>query len=200
LFILGGVFGATGAGGGALVGAGIPRWRPPTRLAFHERGGAGPIGSLALAVGVTSSLGEDRATSGAVALRFLTRFGPYLAAGPELGYYHFGRTQLMSASGPGPTIARGARQLGIATVLAVPADGAFQGQLLVGLGLLSHRWDHPTYDHHFGGSAGLAGQWRLSTLFALSGEARLWTVLDDQRGSGGGHRFATLTTGLAAHW
>jgi hypothetical protein len=193
-------FGAAGAATGALVGAGVPMWRVRSADGpFHERGGHDLIGGLTVAVGVATALGEPQSTSGAFAVSFVSRFGRHLGAGPELGYFHLGRTQLISASGSGPWVTREARHLGGAVQVRAPA-GSVEGRATLGLSWLSRRWDGLGHTNHLAGSLGVGGSWWLSQALALAGDVRLWTVLDKHRRSAAGLSVATLTAGPSARW
>lgn len=170
---------------GALVGTGLPVRQPAGyRPAFWEHA-EGEIGVLSLHLGATRVTGGDnrQLASPAGRLSFLVKLGPYLALGPELGYYPQRRL------GHTPPEDRDHQSVALAGAVRAGAPlGAFYPYLLAGYG-------YHTGGLNEAGALAAGGEWRWRPNVGVGGELRLTGDID-----GTPTPFMTVTAAVSWHW
>ncbi len=155
------LIGSAGAAVGALIGAGIPRRRPPgSELSFWQRA-SGSMGTLSAGLGAASILdGAEGGTSVATQLGYYVNFGRFVSVGPEFGYSRFG-SALIRFPRDSFRIDRMSWRLGGAVRINGPFLADLRPYVLAGLGIYGWRWESTSTNESLGGNAGLGVEWMM---------------------------------------
>jgi hypothetical protein len=183
---------AAGGIAGGIIGAALPWQHDPGDSHFWQRAD-GPLGTLGLQLGGTHVNGAANVEPVSVASRvsLLAQLGPYLAVGPEVGFYPQHRAVSSEARArQEPDLARGVIALGLAARAGLPL-AAFYPYLIGGAAYCA---DHADLAANFG----VGSERRLSAGMNLAAEIRLHS-------SGGGGlaahgSFVTGTAGVSWRW